>query len=39
VRFEPGIAMDVDLVPFVGDRIIPGLRDAVGGPLESAAAT
>jgi urease beta subunit len=39
VRFEPGIAMDVDLVPFVGDRIIPGLRGAVGGPLESAAAT
>jgi urease subunit gamma/beta len=34
VRFEPGIAMDVDLVPFVGDRVIPGLRGAVGGPLD-----
>lgn len=34
VRFEPGIAMDVDLVPFVGARVIPGLRGAVGGPLD-----
>jgi urease subunit gamma/beta len=39
VRFEPGIAMDVDLVPFVGDRIIPGLRGAVGGALDAGAAT
>lgn len=35
-RFEPGIAMDVDLVPFVGDRVMPGLRGAVGGPLDAA---
>ncbi|WP_040491117.1 urease subunit gamma [Ilumatobacter nonamiensis] len=34
VRFEPGIAMFVDLVPFVGDRVIPGLRRQVGGPLD-----
>ena len=34
VRFEPGIAMDVDLVPFVGARVIPGLRGAVAGPLD-----
>lgn len=34
VRFEPGIAMDVDLVPFVGARIIPGLRGEVAGPLD-----
>ncbi|MFT7599621.1 MAG: urease subunit gamma/beta [Acidimicrobiales bacterium] len=34
VRFEPGIAMDVDLVPFVGARVIPGLRGEVGGPLD-----
>ncbi len=34
VRFEPGIATDVDLVPFVGTRVIPGLRGAVGGPLD-----
>jgi urease beta subunit len=35
VRFEPGIAMDVDLVAFVGDRIIRGLRGDVGGPLDA----
>lgn len=34
VRFEPGIAMDVDLVVFVGDRIIRGLRNEVAGPLD-----
>ncbi len=38
VRFEPGIAMDIDLVPFVGARVIPGLRGAVGGPLDRPAA-
>jgi urease beta subunit len=36
VRFEPGIATDVDLVPFVGGRIIPGLRGTVAGSLDSA---
>ena len=34
VRFEPGIAMDVDLVAFVGDRIIRGLRGDVAGALD-----
>ncbi len=34
VRFEPGIALDVDLVPFVGGRIIAGLRGDVSGPLD-----
>ncbi len=34
VRFEPGIAREVDLVPFVGDRIVPGLRGEVAGALE-----
>jgi urease beta subunit len=34
VRFEPGIVADVDLVPFVGRRIVPGLRGDVGGPLD-----
>jgi len=34
VRFEPGIARDVDLVAFVGARVIPGLRGAVAGPLD-----
>ena len=37
VRFEPGIATDVDLVPFVGSRIIPGLRGQVAGSLDGAA--
>ena len=36
IRFEPGIVADVDLVPFVGARIVPGLRGAVGGPLDAA---
>jgi urease beta subunit len=39
VRFEPGIIADVDLVPFVGSRIVPGLRGAVGGPLDAATAS
>jgi len=39
VRFEPGIALDVDLVPFVGARVIPGLRGAVGGPLDPTIST
>jgi urease subunit gamma/beta len=34
VRFEPGIARDVDLVPFVGDRIVAGLRGETAGPLD-----
>ena len=33
VRFEPGIAREVVLVPLAGDRIVPGLRGEVGGPL------
>ena len=36
VRFEPGIALDVDLVPFVGHRIVRGLRGEVAGPLDTA---
>ncbi len=34
VRFEPGIVHDVDLVPFVGNRVIHGLRGAVAGALD-----
>jgi urease subunit gamma/beta len=34
VRFEPGIATDVDLVPFVGARVIAGLRGEVAGALD-----
>jgi urease beta subunit len=35
VRFEPGIALDVDLVPLAGRRIVPGLRGDVAGPLDA----
>lgn len=38
-RFEPGIATDVDLVPFVGSRIIPGLRAEVAGALDGSTGT
>ena len=38
VRFEPGIATDVDLVPFTGSRVIAGLRGEVAGALDSAGA-
>jgi urease subunit gamma/beta len=37
VRFEPGIVVDVDLVPFVGDRVVAGLRGMVAGPLDTPA--
>ena len=34
VRFEPGIETDVDLVPLVGGRSVPGLRGETAGPLD-----
>jgi urease subunit gamma/beta len=34
VRFEPGIARAVTLVPIGGDRIVAGLRGEVAGPLD-----
>jgi urease beta subunit len=34
VRFEPGIDVEVTLVPLVGDRRVPGLRGLVGGALD-----
>jgi urease beta subunit len=34
VRFEPGIARTVTLVPIGGDRIVAGLRGEVGGRLD-----
>lgn len=37
VRFEPGIVAEVDLVPFTGARVIPGLRGLVGGALDGVA--
>lgn len=35
VRFEPGIARDVALVPLAGARIVPGLRAECAGPLDA----
>jgi urease subunit beta len=34
VRFEPGVAREVDLVPLGGRRIVPGLRGECAGPLD-----
>ncbi|GGX96960.1 urease subunit beta [Streptomyces hiroshimensis] len=34
VRFEPGIPLQVDLVPLGGKRIVEGLRGECGGPLD-----
>ena len=34
VRFEPGIALTVRLVPLRGRRIVAGLRGEVGGALD-----
>ena len=34
VRFEPGIDQTIRLVAIAGDRIVPGLRGAVGGHLD-----
>lgn len=36
VRFEPGIVTEVVAVPFVGARVIAGLRGEVSGPLDGA---
>ena len=33
VRFEPGVAREVTLVPLGGDRVVPGLRGKAGGAL------
>lgn len=34
VRFEPGIDRLVELVPFGGNRVVPGLRGEAAGPLD-----
>jgi urease subunit beta len=34
VRFEPGVAREVTLVPLGGNRIVPGLRGECGGALD-----
>ena len=33
VRFEPGQARDVKLVPFAGDRVVYGFQQKIMGPL------
>jgi urease subunit beta len=33
VRFEPGQARDVSLVPFAGDRVVYGFQQKIMGPL------
>jgi urease subunit beta len=35
VRFEPGIPVEVELVPLAGGRVVPGLRGETGGPLDA----
>lgn len=34
VRFEPGIPVEVDLVPLAGRRVVAGLRGETGGALD-----
>lgn len=34
VRFEPGIPVDVELVPLAGARVVPGLRGETRGALD-----
>ncbi|MGY3334969.1 urease subunit beta [Streptomyces filamentosus] len=35
VRFEPGIPVEVELVPIAGRRVVPGLRGETAGPLDT----
>ncbi|MFE5731601.1 MULTISPECIES: urease subunit beta [unclassified Streptomyces] len=35
VRFEPGIPVEVELVPIAGRRVVPGLRGETAGPLDA----
>ncbi|MFE9609524.1 urease subunit beta [Streptomyces sp. NPDC006012] len=35
VRFEPGLPVEVELVPIAGARIVPGLRGETGGALDA----
>ncbi|MET9956706.1 urease subunit beta [Streptomyces sp. NPDC006339] len=36
VRFEPGVPVEVELVPIAGRRIVPGLRGETAGALDPA---
>jgi len=33
VRFEPGQARDISLIPFAGDRVVYGFQQKIMGPL------
>ncbi|MEV1054292.1 urease subunit beta [Streptomyces sp. NPDC049887] len=35
VRFEPGVPVEVELVPIAGLRVVPGLRGETAGPLDT----
>jgi urease subunit beta len=35
MRFEPGVADDVELIPIRGQRVVAGLRGEAGGPLDA----
>ncbi|WP_406002198.1 urease subunit beta [Streptomyces sp. NBC_00829] len=35
VRFEPGILIDIELVPLAGRRVVSGLRGEIGGGLDA----
>jgi urease subunit gamma/beta len=35
VRFEPGIPVEVTLVPMAGDRVAQGFSGVVNGPLDA----
>ncbi|GHA77169.1 urease subunit beta [Streptomyces tendae] len=35
VRFEPGVPVDVRLIPLAGARVVVGLRGATGGALDA----
>jgi urease subunit beta len=34
VRFEPGLAQEVELVPLAGERVVYGIRGLAAGPLD-----
>jgi urease subunit beta len=34
VRFEPGLPVEVELIPIGGRRVVAGLRGETGGPLD-----
>ena len=35
VRFEPGQARDVTLIPYAGNRVVMGFRGEISGPLDA----